>query len=53
MLDDTIQTRKRFDMWWDKIIEKYNLQDHKREEMRVDFLSQEIILVKLAENCQV
>lgn len=53
MLDDTTQTRKRFDMWWDKIIEKYNLQDHKREEMRVDFLSQEIILVKLAENCQV
>lgn len=53
MLDDTTQTRKRFDMWWDKIIEKYDLQDYKREEMRVDFLSQEITLVKSVENCQV
>lgn len=44
ILADVTQTRKNFDSWWSRMIEKYELQSYKIENLRVDFLSNEITM---------
>ncbi|MBP3475156.1 MAG: CXXX repeat peptide modification system protein [Lachnospiraceae bacterium] len=44
IVKDLTDTRTKFQLWWTKIIDKYNLQEYNQDQLFVDFLDRAIKL---------
>lgn len=50
LTNDYIQTKELYELWWREIIDKYDLQTHKQEELSVSF-TDGIITLNSISNC--
>jgi len=46
LVQDMGKTNLKYKLWWDKIIDKYKLQNYKISQLRIDFQSKKIIPTK-------